>query len=135
MGPISASNAIIQIGQIWTINYPYTSNPVEYKPRPGVIVGWTDFGPDEDELVWVVSITSHGDGGRSRKGEIKVENPDQFGLTEGSYIRARNIYSISTDLFPTSIGPIGTLSDELVVRILKEIAKAITGKKYGLLPR
>jgi hypothetical protein len=87
------------------------------------VVGWSNFDRNADQVILIVPVTSHGQGGHTRPGEILISNPEAYSLTEGSFVRARRIFSIHPKRLSTAEGPIGTLSQEIMVEIIDEIAK------------
>lgn len=123
---ISVTSLIIQIGQIWRVKIRWADSDNTVEERPAVIVGWSQFSNRDDQIILVSSITSHGDGGISRLGEIKIPNPDKYSLSPNSHIRARQITSIHPNLLTPANGPIATLDPSMTIETLTEISKMFT---------
>lgn len=119
------SSKIIQLGQIWDLWFPYTTEPPDGKSRPAVIVGWSNFGRNEDELIWFVPITSHSDGGKVRISEIPIEDYRIYNLSKPSWIRPRNIFSIAKSSFPRNTVPFGTIPTDMLLKIYEEMAMIV----------
>ncbi len=127
------SKTLIQLGQIWDLWFPFTDEPPNGKNRPAIIVGWSSFGPKEDEMIWFVPITSHSEGGQVRISEIPIENYSEYRLTKPSWIRPRNIFSISKNSFPRDSKPFGSISTDMLVKIYQEMADITSPKKFALI--
>jgi len=114
---------MIHLGQLWKVQIPHTDSENSGEKRPCVIVGWSSFNSGEDQVILVVPITSHGQGGHTRPGEIAIPEPEKHSLTPGSCVRARRVFSIHPSRLTRNEGPIDTLSNEIVIEILETIAK------------
>lgn len=126
MAGVSSSALLIQVGQIWWVRIRWADSEETVEERPAVIVGWSAFSDRDDQIIIVASITSHGDGGIPRIGEIKIPKPQDYSLTPNSHIRARQLTSIHPSLLTPANGPISTLDNSLTIQTLTEISKMFT---------
>lgn len=126
MSAVSDGTLLIHLGQIWWVNVPHTDSEAKLDRRPAAIVGWSQFFKNNDEIILVVPITSHGNGGQPRTVEIEIPEPEKYKLDSGSHIRARNIYSIHPSRLTKKDGPLDTLSDDLISQTLQIISNLFT---------
>jgi mRNA-degrading endonuclease toxin of MazEF toxin-antitoxin module len=108
-------------GEIWRALVPYNDNPVDAKRRPVLVLGFSAHGPTEDSVILVAPITSFGDGGRARNGDVPLLNWRNFGLDRGSYVRARRIWGADPKAFDQSRGCLGKVSEDVMSQVLTEI--------------
>ena len=108
-------------GQIWRAMVPYNDDPAEAKRRPVLVLGFSAHGPNEDSVILVAPITSFGDGGRPRNGDVALLNWRQFGLDHGSYVRARRIWGADPKVFDQQRGCLGSVSEDVLSQVLTEI--------------
>lgn len=114
---------MIQIGQIWNVYVPFANEPESGKFRPAAIVGWSKFGLHQDELIWVVPITAHSDGGTSLIGEVLIEKFQNFGLPRKSWVRPRALYAVDKRIFPKDQPTLGTLDLNIMIEIYEEMGR------------
>lgn len=131
MSELSSNSLLIQIGQVWWINIRWTDSKETVEKRPAVIVGWSEFSKKDDQVILVSAITSHGDGGTPKIGEIEIPNPESYSLSTNSHIRARSITSIHPSLITSNDGPICTLATSLMVQTLTEISKMFSVQGFA----
>jgi mRNA-degrading endonuclease toxin of MazEF toxin-antitoxin module len=67
-------------GQVWRADVPFNEEPAAGKYRPVVIVGFSRFGPTEDGVLLVVPVTSFGQGGQAKNGDVEIVDHGQAGL-------------------------------------------------------
>jgi mRNA-degrading endonuclease toxin of MazEF toxin-antitoxin module len=118
---IGSNSLLIHIGQLWIINIPHTDDPSKTDRRPAVIVGWSQFGENQDRVILFVPITTFGGGGHPRSGDVKIPDPAQFGLSPNSYVHARRITPIHPILLTPNDGPKDSLDMGTMDKILKEL--------------
>ena len=116
----------VQRGQIWKTIVPFSGNRIGVKERPAAVVGWTAFGADEHEGLFVVPISTFGgDANKALKGDIRPVNWSGSRLSSGSFIRTRLPMMLSLRAFDFDSGPIGMLDPQDLLAILTEIERIV----------
>lgn len=115
----------VERGQVWRARVPYSDDPTKLKFRPVVVIGWSPkFGPDQDNVILVVPITSFGDGGAPRQGDVVIYEQQRGGLSKApSWARARRVWGADPRAFDTARGCTGTVTPEVMAQILIEIER------------
>lgn len=121
-------NVTIRRGEIWRVLVPFGGDAVGAKERPAAVVGWSKFGPNEDQQVLVVPISTFGgDATKARNGDIRPANYAASRLSSGSFIRTRRLMALTPKAFQFSRGPIGMLDSRDIQAVLTELQRLITG--------
>ncbi|GAA2242947.1 hypothetical protein GCM10010413_52070 [Promicromonospora sukumoe] len=110
-------------GQVWRADVPFNDEPAAGKYRPVVVIGISKFGNDEDGVLLVVPVTSFGDGGSPRNGDVVIDDHSQAGLKGRSWARARRLWGLSPRALDAQKGSTGTVSPEVMSAILTEVEK------------
>lgn len=110
-------------GQVWRADVPFNDEPAAGKYRPVVVVGFSRFGPDEDGVLLVVPVTSFGDGGNPKNGDVVIEDHVTAGLRSRSWARARRLWGLNPRALDLQRGSTGTVSPEVMSEILLEAEK------------
>ncbi|WP_086935697.1 type II toxin-antitoxin system PemK/MazF family toxin [Rhodococcus erythropolis] len=116
----------VQRGQIWIARVPYNDDPVESKRRPVLVIGFSAHSPRDDAVILVAPITSFGDGGQPKLGDVELLNWRKFGLSHGSYVRARRIWGASPAAFDQAKGALGEVNESVMSRVLTEVSALFT---------
>lgn len=113
-----------QRGQIWRVRVPYNDDPQTLKYRPVVVIGWSKFGADQDNVVLVVPVTSFGDGGGPKQGDVEIREQQLGGLSRSpSWARARRVWGADPKAFDRARGCTGEVTPAVMALILTEIEK------------
>ncbi|OYO03383.1 type II toxin-antitoxin system PemK/MazF family toxin [Enemella evansiae] len=126
----------LTVGEVWRIYVPYNDGPFPPgsdtgKWRPGVVIGWSPEVVSSQQplgaqpVVLVVPITSFGDGGQPRDGDVPVADYQAAGLTKPSWIRARVLFSAHPKAFRGGTGPLGRVSRHELRAIFAEISALV----------
>ena len=114
-------------GDVWRSRFPYNDNPAQSKMRPIVILGYSKFGVGEDGNILVVPVSSFGDGGRPRKGDIQIDDIRRAGLdlTKDSWVHARRLFCLHPNAFDAGKGAVkkGSVTSTVMSQILLEAEK------------
>ncbi|WP_082893185.1 type II toxin-antitoxin system PemK/MazF family toxin [Rhodococcus qingshengii] len=113
---------IVQRGQIWLARVPYNDDPDESKLRPVLVIGFSAHTSRDDAVVLVAPITSFGDGGQAKFGDVALLNWRKFGLSHGSYVRARRIWGASPAAFDQAKGSLGEVNESVMAQVLTEVS-------------
>lgn len=106
---------------------PYSNEPSKRKHRPCVVISWSPQGASEDSIIVVVPITSFGDGGRPRNGDVLVLDDQMGGLSKRSWVRARRLFGADTAAFdPSRRQRRGVLDSMTLEAVLLEVEKVLT---------
>ncbi|MGV0050801.1 type II toxin-antitoxin system PemK/MazF family toxin [Mycobacterium colombiense] len=109
-------------GEVWLARVPYNENPQEAKQRRVVVLGWSPIGPLEDSVILVAPVTSFGEGGQPRNGDIAILNWRRLGFLKPSWVRARRIWGANPAAFDRTKGSLGSVTDTELTQILTEVA-------------
>ena len=111
-------------GQVWRALVPYNDEPVKGKERPVIVVGWSQMGQDQDNVVLVIPVTTFGDGGRPAEGDVEILDQQRGGLNKSpSWARARRVWGADPRCFDRRRGCTGTVTPEVMAAILVQIEK------------
>jgi mRNA-degrading endonuclease toxin of MazEF toxin-antitoxin module len=110
-------------GQVWRADVPFNDEPAAGKYRPVVIIGHSRFGPNEDGVLLVVPVTSFGDGGDPKNGDVVIEDHSTAGLRSKSWARARRLWGLNPAALDRLKGSTGTVSADVMSQILLEAEK------------
>lgn len=113
----------VKRGEIWRAYVPYTDAPNVTKRRPVLVLGWSKMGADQDNVVLVVPITSFGEGGQPREGDVEILNVTQCGLNKRSWARSRRLWGADPKVLDAAKGPRGPITNEAMSAILVEIER------------
>lgn len=117
----------IQRGQIWNAYVPFNGNQAGQKSRPAAVIGWTAFGENEHEGIFVVPISSFGnDASKARNGDVRPTNYAASRLSSGSFIRTRLPMMLSLRAFDFESGPVGSLDPLDMAAILTELERIVS---------
>ncbi|WP_419719823.1 type II toxin-antitoxin system PemK/MazF family toxin [Micrococcus terreus] len=113
----------VKRGEIWRACVPYNEDPANGKERFVVVLGASPQGREEDEVVLVAPITSFGDGGRCRNGDVPILNwRNVTGLNKASWIRARRVWGANPNALVGS-SPAGSVETGTMDQVLATIAE------------
>jgi mRNA-degrading endonuclease toxin of MazEF toxin-antitoxin module len=107
-------------GQIYEAWVPFKDAPDNQKLRPVLVLGWSAVGATEDGVVLVAPITSFGDGGRARGGDVLIANWATAGLTKPSYVRARRLWGADPQMFHRQSAK-GKVDEATMAAVLREV--------------
>jgi len=110
-------------GEIWHAHVPYTDKPRQRKHRPVVILGVSKMGRNQDQVVLVVPITSFGDGGAAKEGDVELLDWARYGLSKRSWVRARRLWGADPRVLDKKRGSSGSVPADVVSAILLEIER------------
>lgn len=111
-------------GQVWRAFVPFTDDPVQRKHRPVIVIGWSKLGSDQDNVVLVVPVTSFGDGGSPREGDVEIVDQQLGGFNKTPvWARARRVWGADPHAFDQQRGCTGTVTPEVMALILLEIER------------
>lgn len=117
----------VQRGQIWKTIVPFSGNNIGAKERPAAVIGWTAFGEEEHEGLFVVPISTFGnDATKARRGDVRPVNWVGSRLASGSFIRTRLPMMLSLRAFDFDSGPIGMLDPQDMSAILTELERIVS---------
>ena len=139
-------DAIIQRGQIWYAHVPYndvkavrpSGISVETgKVRPVVVLGWSEMGRNDDHNILVVPVTTfdHGNGAAPRLGDIKISEPSDCGMDDGSHIRSRRAMTLHPHAFDFDSGCCGSITNAQLSQVLTEVSKFFADKVMQKVPQ
>lgn len=107
---------------MWWAWVPFKDAPDTDKLRPVVVLGWSPRGAGEDSVVLVLPISSFGDGGQARNGDIFIQEWQAIGLSKPSWVRARRLWGADPQALNSSKGSSGSLEEQTMSAVLTEVA-------------
>lgn len=111
-------------GDIWHAFVPYNDNPDESKRRPVLVLAVSPQGHEDDRVIVVAPITSFGDGGGAKSGDVPILNWRNInGLDKASWVRARRVWGADTRAFDTQSGRAGTVDQTTLTNVIVEFGK------------
>lgn len=115
----------VEVGQVWRADVPFNDEPNAGKYRPVLVLGYSRFGKDEDNVVLVVSITTHGGRGVGRGGDVPLsaQEATAAGLRSAGWVRARRLWGLDPRALDSDKGPTGFVSEDLMSDVLKEVQR------------
>lgn len=112
---------VVQQGQIVWAKVPYNDDPEKGKHRPAVVLGSSPMSAGDDRVVLIAMITSFGDGGTPKLGDVELLDWSSLGLTKRSWVRARRLWGASPAAIKPPSGPIHRVDQITLGRIYQEI--------------
>lgn len=97
---------------------PFNDSPDVTKHRPVVVVGWSNFTPQDDRVVLVVPVTSFEGAPKVKHGDVQLDW-QSCGLTKPSWARARRLWGADPRSFTGKV--YGTITDDELRMIYLEI--------------
>lgn len=107
-------------GQVYDAWVPFKDAPDDEKLRPVLVLGWSATGPREDGVVLVVPITSFGDGGQPRNGDVSISDWAAAGLKKPSHVRARRLWGADPQMFSRQSAR-GKVDEATMAAVLAEV--------------
>jgi len=116
-------------GQVWYTQFPFEDDLTKSKDRTCLIIGWSSFGLNDDQMIWVMPIFSFdGDSSKAKSNDILL---DAFGiefLKKGSYLRASRVAAVGPNNILKRDGYLGTVPVEVVNHAIDAMVKVIERK-------
>lgn len=114
---------------------PFGGDAVGAKERPAAIVGWSEFGPDDDHAILIVPISTFGgDSSKARTGDVPVSNYVSSRVSSNSFIRTRRLMALSPRAFQFAKGPVGMLEPADMGCVLTEMQRLVSGSTSIVVP-
>ncbi len=111
----------VQQGQVVWAKVPYNDDPEKGKRRPAVVLGSSAMTYMDDRVVLLVMITSFGDGGSPKRGDIELLDWANLGLSKPSWVRARRLWGADPAAIQQPADPARCIDQFTLGRIYQEI--------------
>jgi len=102
-------------GQVWLVKFPFEEDLTQGKDRTCLILGWSEFGPNQDEMIWIMPIsTFDGNKSKAKKSDLLLDPYSMDFLSKGSYLRTARVASVGPKSILSNMKYFGTVPKEVL---------------------